>query len=93
MALYSVGLLVTGGDPCPSEGDRASGSRSAALLHADVNFAAQFSGGPPGTKQGVFRFDAGLAGNQMSGSYALVSDSCPQCRCGIGGSGTWSANR
>jgi hypothetical protein len=92
MALYSVDILVTG-TSCPPEGDRAAASHTAAFRLGDLSFAVQFQGGQPGVDEGVFEFDGGVSGNQVSGGYQLLSDACPQCTCLPGGSGTWQATR
>ena len=91
MTLYDVNLVATG-PSCPSGEDRGAGDRTAAFRIDDVHFAIEIPGGAPGAGAGagIFRFDGTLnGGREIDGSYALTSDSCPACACGLGTSGSW----
>jgi hypothetical protein len=91
MQLYDVTLIATG-PTCPSGEDRGAGDRTAAFLNDDVRFAVRIAGGAPG--DGVFGFDGRLNGSrEIDGTYALTSDSCAACACGMGSSGTWTVLR
>lgn len=93
IAQFDVAVNVSGGT-CVTGGDFASGDRTAAFLNDDINFAVRFAGAASGSDEGVYRFDGFFLGvSTISGSYRLTSGACPQCTCGIGGSGTWSVSR
>lgn len=90
MTLYDVTLVATG-PTCPSGQDQGSGDRTAAFRTKDVNFAVRMIGGAPGAGEGIMRFDgAFFTSREINGSYALTSDSCPVCTCGMGESGSWT---
>ena len=89
MTLYDVRLVATG-PSCPSGEDRGAGDRTVAFRIDDVHFAVRVAVETPATDDGIFRFDGTLNGSrEIDGSYALTSDSCPACACGLGSSGSW----
>lgn len=89
MTLYDVTLVATGSS-CPSGEDRGAGDRTAAFRIDDVRFVVRIAGDQPGVGDGIFLFDGAVLGSrEINGSYALTSESCPTCICGMGNSGSW----